>query len=49
MFLLEELYLFFGTSEEKPPPELVKRWLRNYAAQGILQAAKRNDFCQTPG
>ena len=32
--------LFFETSEEKPAPDLMKYWLRNYAAQGILQRAK---------
>lgn len=32
--------LFFETSEEKPQPSLIKYWLRNYAAQGILQKAK---------
>lgn len=31
--------LFFETSEEKPKPDLIKYWLRNYAAQGILQQA----------
>lgn len=31
--------LFFETSEEKTKPEIIKRWLRNYAAQGILQKA----------
>jgi len=31
--------LFFETSEDKPKPELVRYWLRNYAAQGILQRA----------
>lgn len=31
--------LFFETSEEKTVPDYVKYWLRNYAAQGILQAA----------
>lgn len=31
---------FFETSEEKPSPDLIKYWLRNYAAQGILQKAK---------
>ncbi|WP_343769220.1 S66 peptidase family protein [Oceanobacillus oncorhynchi] len=31
--------LFFETSEEKTEPELIKRWLRNYAAQGILHQA----------
>ncbi|WP_339199239.1 S66 peptidase family protein [Solibacillus sp. FSL R5-0449] len=29
--------LFFETSEEYPGPNLIKYWLRNYAAQGILQ------------
>jgi muramoyltetrapeptide carboxypeptidase LdcA involved in peptidoglycan recycling len=29
--------LFFETSEDKPDPSLIKYWLRNYAAQGILQ------------
>ncbi|PIC70683.1 LD-carboxypeptidase [Sporosarcina sp. P16b] len=28
--------LFFETSEEKPDPSLIRYWLRNYAAQGIL-------------
>lgn len=28
--------LFYETSEEAPAPGLVLRWLRNYAAQGIL-------------
>ncbi|WP_053220213.1 S66 family peptidase [Virgibacillus senegalensis] len=28
--------LFFETSEEKPEPDFIKYWLRNYAAQGIL-------------
>ncbi|GAB3800722.1 hypothetical protein GCM10028868_25010 [Virgibacillus kimchii] len=27
------------TSEEKPDPGMLKYWLRNYAAQGILQKA----------
>lgn len=31
--------LFFETSEEKPEPSFIKYWLRNYAAQGILQMA----------
>lgn len=31
--------LFFETSEEAPHPEYVKRWIRNYGSQGILQAA----------
>ncbi|MDQ0219823.1 LD-carboxypeptidase [Peribacillus cavernae] len=35
----EDSILFFETSEEKPKPELIKYWLRNYAAQGILQKA----------
>lgn len=29
--------LFFETSEEYPGPNFIKYWLRNYAAQGILQ------------
>ena len=28
--------LFIETSEEAPPPEFLRYWLRNYAAQGIL-------------
>ncbi|QKY70759.1 S66 peptidase family protein [Lentibacillus sp. CBA3610] len=32
----EDSILFFETSEEKTSPELISRWLRNYAAQGIL-------------
>src|SRR5690625_428617 len=32
----ENNILFFETSEEKPEPRLIKYWLRNYAAQGIL-------------
>lgn len=32
--------IFFETSEEKPEPRLLKYWLRNYGAQGILAAAK---------
>lgn len=32
--------LFFETSEEKTKPDTIKRWLRNYAAQGILSKAK---------
>ncbi len=31
--------LFFETSEEKPQPDHIRYWLRNYAAQGILQQA----------
>ena len=30
--------LFLETSEDAPPPIQVKWWLRNYAAQGILQS-----------
>lgn len=33
----DDSILFFETSEEKPKPDLIKYWLRNYAAQGILQ------------
>jgi muramoyltetrapeptide carboxypeptidase LdcA involved in peptidoglycan recycling len=36
----ENSILFFETSEEKPEPEFIKYWLRNYAAQGILQKVK---------
>ncbi|WP_164667274.1 S66 family peptidase [Virgibacillus doumboii] len=32
----EDSILFFETSEEKPSPDSVTCWLRNYAAQGIL-------------
>lgn len=31
--------LFFETSEEKPAPDFIRYWLRNYATQGILQKA----------
>lgn len=34
-----ESILFFETSEEKPEPNFIKYWLRNYAVQGILQKA----------
>lgn len=36
----DESILFFETSEEKPEPDMIKYWLRNYATQGILQKAK---------
>ncbi|WP_074598284.1 S66 family peptidase [Sediminibacillus halophilus] len=36
----EDSILFFETSEEKPEPDFIKYWLRNYAAQGILGKAK---------
>lgn len=32
--------LFLETSEDKPDPTLISYWLRNYAAQGILQRLK---------
>lgn len=35
----ENSILFFETSEEKPSPTSLKYWLRNYAAQNILQRA----------
>lgn len=38
--LWENAILFFETSENKTPPELLRQWLRNYATQGILQKAK---------
>ena len=33
----EDAILFYETSEEAPPAAQVLRWLRNFAAQGILQ------------
>ncbi|HDR4511769.1 LD-carboxypeptidase [Bacillus anthracis] len=36
----EDSILFFETSEDHPEPSYIKYWLRNYAAQGILQKAK---------
>lgn len=33
----KECVLFLETSDETPPPEVFRRWLRNFAAQGILQ------------
>lgn len=36
----EDCILFFETSEEKTSPSYIRYWLRNYAAQGILQQAK---------
>ncbi|MEC5424718.1 LD-carboxypeptidase [Virgibacillus sp. C22-A2] len=35
----ENSIIFFETSEEKPDPNLIMYWLRNYAVQGILQKA----------
>src|SRR5690625_695987 len=35
----ENSILFFETSEDKPEPDLIRYWLRNYATQGILQKA----------
>ena len=35
----ENSILFFETSEDKPDPNYIKYWLRNYAIQGILQKA----------
>ncbi|MDY0395312.1 S66 peptidase family protein [Virgibacillus halophilus] len=35
----EGCIIFFETSEEKPHPDSIRYWLRNYAAQGILQKA----------
>ncbi|WP_222704761.1 hypothetical protein [Anaerosalibacter massiliensis] len=32
----ENAVLFLETSENKPEPEYIKRWLRNYVAQGII-------------
>ncbi|MDA3613790.1 S66 family peptidase [Polluticaenibacter yanchengensis] len=36
----KDCILFFETSEEKPKPEYIRWWLRNYAATGILNSAK---------
>ncbi|WP_066389412.1 S66 family peptidase [Neobacillus mesonae] len=36
----ENSILFFETSEDKPDPTYIRYWLRNYAAQGILQKTK---------
>lgn len=36
----KDCILFFETSEEKPKPEYIRWWLRNYAAMGILNSAK---------
>ncbi|GEN88848.1 S66 family peptidase [Oceanobacillus sojae] len=41
--------LFFETSEEQTEPELIKRWLRNYAAQGILHQANGMIFAKPYG
>jgi muramoyltetrapeptide carboxypeptidase LdcA involved in peptidoglycan recycling len=32
----DDTILFFETSEEKPHPSMLERWLRNYGVQGIL-------------
>ncbi|MFD1064674.1 S66 family peptidase [Oceanobacillus locisalsi] len=45
----ENSILFLETSEEKSDPELIKRWLRNYAAQGILQQANGMIFAKPYG
>jgi muramoyltetrapeptide carboxypeptidase LdcA involved in peptidoglycan recycling len=37
--LWDNSIIFFETSEEKPDPNYVKYWLRNYGSQGILQRA----------
>ncbi|RDI36888.1 muramoyltetrapeptide carboxypeptidase LdcA involved in peptidoglycan recycling [Falsibacillus pallidus] len=36
----ENSIFFFETSEDHPAPNLIRYWLRNYAAQGILQKTK---------
>ncbi|WP_128894806.1 S66 family peptidase [Longirhabdus pacifica] len=38
--------LFFETSEEQPEPHCIRYWLRNYAAQGILQQANGMIFAK---
>ncbi|HOX17000.1 MAG TPA: LD-carboxypeptidase [Spirochaetales bacterium] len=35
----DDVVLFLETSEDAPPPSLVKAWLRNFAIQGILGRA----------
>ncbi|WP_042225088.1 S66 family peptidase [Oceanobacillus manasiensis] len=35
----KDAILFFETSEEKPSPRSIIYWLRNYAAQGVLEKA----------
>ncbi|WP_026909210.1 S66 family peptidase [Paucisalibacillus globulus] len=35
--MFENSILFFETSEETPEPSMVRYWLRNYGAQGILE------------
>ncbi|GIO24630.1 S66 peptidase family protein [Oceanobacillus sp. J11TS1] len=42
----QDSILFFETSEEQTDPELIKRWLRNYAAQGILHQANGMIFAK---
>lgn len=36
----DDTILFIETSEEGPDPDLVKRWLRNYAAQGVFDRTR---------
>lgn len=38
--LWDNSIIFFETSEDKPEPNYVEYWLRNYGSQGILQRAK---------
>ncbi|MCT1901374.1 S66 peptidase family protein [Oceanobacillus sojae] len=45
----QDSILFFETSEEQTNPELIKRWLRNYAAQGILNQANGIIFAKPYG
>lgn len=45
----QDSILFFETSEEQPDPEHVRRWLRNYAAQGILRQANGIIFAKPYG
>ncbi|MFV0440304.1 MAG: LD-carboxypeptidase [Lachnospirales bacterium] len=37
---LTDKIIFFETSEDKPSPDLVKRWVRNYAMQGLFNRNK---------
>ena len=40
MEYFDDAILFFETSEDMPEPNMVKYWLRNYGAQGILGRIK---------
>lgn len=48
-YIWEDSILFFETSEDKTEPKYITYWLRNYAAQGILQKAKGIIFAKPYG